>query len=116
MDRLGLKRHTLTCEREQTNWMEFVNRRLKGASYGRKVKQPAKIDETFSGSDWDENEMYCDEGNTRSRLRGEVKRKLIRNWRNELNVLREGTDKVFSGSRRERQTLFASEYNDLLRG
>ncbi|MGP1911293.1 MAG: hypothetical protein ACTS4T_00515 [Candidatus Hodgkinia cicadicola] len=133
MNRLGFKGDALTCEREQTNWMEFVKSEVEGASSAvGEVKRPPKVDGTFNEGDWDENEMYCDEGEYEDELSnfeyesldfaGEVERKcessegiddftfegkLIRNWRNELNVdkLRESADKVFSGSRREQQML-----------
>ncbi|MGP1917167.1 MAG: hypothetical protein ACTS6P_00910 [Candidatus Hodgkinia cicadicola] len=52
-------------KRGQTNWTEFVKSEVEERIFRRwKVKQPPKVDETFSERyDWDENEMHCDEGN-----------------------------------------------------
>ncbi|MGP1922010.1 MAG: hypothetical protein ACTS4Z_02045, partial [Candidatus Hodgkinia cicadicola] len=131
MDRLTCKRDALACGREQTRWMEFIKAEVNSSANAECMsKPPSEEDKTFDESDWDENEMYFDdeepevelpdfeyenfniEGDDelKSKTDGEissltVEEKLIRNWKDGLNVneLRGSAVKVFSEMRRERQ-------------
>ncbi|MGP1916708.1 MAG: hypothetical protein ACTS6G_04895 [Candidatus Hodgkinia cicadicola] len=130
MDRSTCKRDALTCGWEQTKWMEFIKAEANGSANVKCEIKLEKEEGTFDEWDWDENEMYFDDEETEDELPDfeyenfnnesevelkcendeeigslTIEEKLLRNWKDGLNVneLRLSAVKVFGGKRRERE-------------